>query len=66
LQIKVVASFRLHVDPLIANETFFANRSEQLAALAVHHAVPAAHQSREFSVAGGLLSYGGETRESHG
>jgi len=51
---------------VIANETFFANRSEQLAALSVHYAVPAAHQSREFAVAGGLLSYGGDTRESHG
>jgi putative tryptophan/tyrosine transport system substrate-binding protein len=50
---------------VIANETFFANRSELLAALSVRYAVPAAHQSREFVAAGGLLSYGGDTRESH-
>jgi putative tryptophan/tyrosine transport system substrate-binding protein len=31
---------------------------EQLAALASHHAVPAIGESREFAVAGGLLSYG--------
>jgi putative ABC transport system substrate-binding protein len=51
---------------VIANETFFANRSEQLAALSVRYGVPTAHQSREFAVAGGLLAYGGNTKESHG
>jgi putative tryptophan/tyrosine transport system substrate-binding protein len=51
---------------VIANETYYALRSEQLAAVAVRHAVPAVHQSREFAVAGGLMGYGGSTRESHG
>ena len=51
---------------VIANETFFANRSEQLAALSVRHALPTAHQSREFAVAGGLLGYGRNIKESHG
>jgi putative ABC transport system substrate-binding protein len=51
---------------VIANETFFANRSEQLAALTLRYAVPAVHQSREFALAGGLLSYGGSVVESHG
>jgi putative ABC transport system substrate-binding protein len=50
---------------VIANETFFANRSERLAALAQRHAVPAVHQSREFALAGGLMSYGGDVMESH-
>jgi putative tryptophan/tyrosine transport system substrate-binding protein len=50
---------------VIANETFFANRSAQLAALAVRHAMPAVHQSREFAMAGGLMSYGGSVTESH-
>src|ERR1700704_5799320 len=50
---------------VIANETFFANRSEQLAALTLRHRVPAVHQSREFVLAGGLLSYGGSVRQSH-
>jgi putative ABC transport system substrate-binding protein len=48
----------------IANETFF-NRPLQLAALAVKHAVPTAHQSPEFARAGGLMSYGGSVAESH-
>jgi putative ABC transport system substrate-binding protein len=50
---------------VIANETFFASRSEQLAALTLRHRVPAVHQSREFVSAGGLLSYGGSVRQSH-
>lgn len=48
----------------IANETFF-NRPAQLAALSVKHAVPTAHQSREFALAGGLMSYGGIVADSH-
>jgi putative ABC transport system substrate-binding protein len=51
---------------VIANETFFASRSEQLAALALRHRVAAVHQSREFVSAGGLLSYGGSVKQSHG
>ena len=37
---------------VIANETFFANRSERLAALSRRYAVPAVHQSREFAGGG--------------
>ena len=57
---------KLHVAGLvIANETFFANRSERLAALATQYAMPAVHQSREFVLAGGLMSYGGSIKQSH-
>jgi putative tryptophan/tyrosine transport system substrate-binding protein len=49
---------------VIANETFFANRGEQLAALALRHALPAVHQ-REFAAAGGLIGYGGDVTQSH-
>jgi len=38
---------------------------EALAALAVRHAVPAIHQSRDFAIAGGLMSYAGSFLESH-
>jgi putative tryptophan/tyrosine transport system substrate-binding protein len=44
---------------VIGNDAFFNSRSEQLAALAVRHAVPAIHAYREFAAAGGLMSYGG-------
>jgi putative tryptophan/tyrosine transport system substrate-binding protein len=40
-------------------DTFLISRSEQLAALTVHHAVPTIFQFREFAAAGGLMSYGG-------
>jgi putative tryptophan/tyrosine transport system substrate-binding protein len=44
---------------VITPDTFFTARSEQLAALTVRHAVPAIYQNREFTAAGGLMSYGG-------
>jgi len=50
---------------VIANDIYYALRSERLGALAQRHAVPAAHQSREFAVAGGLIGYGGDVAESH-
>jgi putative tryptophan/tyrosine transport system substrate-binding protein len=43
----------------------FTGHSEQLAALASYHAVPAIYDSREFVVAGGLLSYGGSHTDAY-
>jgi ABC-type uncharacterized transport system substrate-binding protein len=50
---------------LIGPDTLFASRSEQLAALALRHAVPTIYQDRDFTVAGGLLSYGTDFRETY-
>ncbi len=50
---------------VVANETAFSVRARQLGALAARYAVPAVHQSREFAVGGGLMSYGGSVAESH-
>jgi putative ABC transport system substrate-binding protein len=50
---------------VIASDTFLGTHGEQLAALAVRHAMPAVHQSRDFTIAGGLMSYGGSFVESH-
>ena len=50
---------------VVASDGFFATHSEQLAALTVRHAMPAIHQSRDFCIAGGLMSYGGNFVESH-
>ncbi|WP_219340763.1 ABC transporter substrate binding protein, partial [Escherichia fergusonii] len=44
---------------------YFAYRSELLALLATRHAVPAMTQSRDFPLAGGLMSYGGDFSQSH-
>ena len=43
---------------IIGADTFLNARSEQLAALAVRHAIPSISPYREFTRAGGLMSYG--------
>ena len=49
----------LHVGGLIIGaDTFLNTRSERLAALAVRHAIPSISPYREFTRAGGLMSYG--------
>jgi putative tryptophan/tyrosine transport system substrate-binding protein len=53
------ALVRLQANGLvIANDPFFTSWSEQLAALALRHAVPAIYEFRAFVAAGGLMSYG--------
>jgi ABC-type uncharacterized transport system substrate-binding protein len=48
---------------MIGTDGFFVDRSEQLGALTVRHAVPTIFQYREFAAAGGLMSYGGSRTE---
>ena len=50
---------------VIGADPFFNSRSEQLAALALRHAVPAIYQYREFAAAGGLMSYGGSLTDAY-
>jgi len=50
---------------VISADALFTSQSQQLAALAVRHAVPAVHARREFAMAGGLLSYGSEITDSY-
>jgi putative ABC transport system substrate-binding protein len=50
---------------VIGSGAFFTSRSEQLGALTVGYAVPAIHDKREFAVAGGLVSYGGNIADSY-
>ncbi|MFZ0350336.1 MAG: ABC transporter substrate-binding protein [Pseudolabrys sp.] len=57
---------QLHAGGLVvAPDIIFNSRAQQLAALTLKHAVPAVHTVREFAVAGGLMSYGGDIRETH-
>jgi putative ABC transport system substrate-binding protein len=50
---------------VIGSDVFFPSRSQQLAALAIRHAVPTVFENREFVAAGGLASYGGSIRDAY-
>jgi putative tryptophan/tyrosine transport system substrate-binding protein len=48
-----------HVGALVvASDSFFSNRRQQIVALASRHAVATIYDWREFAVSGGLISYG--------
>ncbi|MGA9035601.1 MAG: ABC transporter substrate-binding protein [Pseudolabrys sp.] len=50
---------------VIGPDVFFTSQREQLAALALRHAVPAIYQYHEFVAAGGLISYGAEITDAY-
>ena len=50
---------------VINNDAFFLSRIEQLAALTVRHSVPTISAYREFTTAGGLMSYGGSLTDAY-
>jgi putative ABC transport system substrate-binding protein len=43
---------------LVSDSNFYSRRTEELAALAARHAMPAIFPFREYALAGGLMSYG--------
>jgi putative ABC transport system substrate-binding protein len=49
----------------IQTNAFFVNRNEQLAALALRHAVPTIFQYREFPAAGGLMRTGEDLADAY-
>ena len=56
----------LRASGLVINpDPFFISRNEQLAALALRHAVPAIYESREFVVAGGLAADGANLSDAY-
>ena len=50
---------------VIGTDGLFISRSEHLAALTVRHGMPAIFQFREFTAAGGLMSYGGSLADMY-
>jgi len=50
---------------VFTSDPYFAFRSQRLASLATRYGVPAITQSRDFPIAGGLMSYGGDFTQSH-
>jgi putative ABC transport system substrate-binding protein len=50
---------------VLGPDVFFNSHIEQIAALAIRHAVPTIYQYRPFVDAGGLLSYGSDETESY-
>ena len=50
---------------VIAPDPFFVSRIKSLAGLALHHALAAAFEFRQFAAAGGLMSYGGSLADSY-
>ncbi len=50
---------------VIGGDAFFTGHSDELAALALRHTMPAIYQRREFAVAGGLMAYGTNLADTH-
>jgi putative ABC transport system substrate-binding protein len=63
LEASFAAFSQQHVGAVLASDSaFYTRRMEQLAALAARHALPAIYGTREFALAGGLMSYGSSIR----
>jgi hypothetical protein len=48
---------------VVSGEAFFLTQRNQLVELAAQHAIPTIYAYREFPIAGGLMSYGGDYTE---
>jgi putative ABC transport system substrate-binding protein len=57
---------QMHADALlVASDPFFFTRVAQLVVLAARHVIPTMYSRREFTVAGGLISYGASQTDAY-
>ena len=50
---------------IVSSDPVFANRREQVVALAARHAVPAIYEAREYTASGGLMNYGTSVADAY-
>jgi putative tryptophan/tyrosine transport system substrate-binding protein len=50
---------------VIGADPYLTSRSDEIAALAIHYAIPTSHELRDFVVAGGLMSYGADLNDAY-
>lgn len=50
---------------IVAADPFYSARASQLVVLSARHAIPAIYSNREFTAAGGLISYGNSVSDAH-
>jgi putative ABC transport system substrate-binding protein len=50
---------------VLTGDTFFTTHQDQIVALAIRHGVPTIEQTREFTGAGGLMSYGTDYQDGY-
>ena len=57
---------QMHADALlVASDPFLFARAAQLVVLAARHVIPTAYSRREFTIAGGLMSYGANQTDAY-
>jgi putative tryptophan/tyrosine transport system substrate-binding protein len=61
----MAAQLRAAALVISGGDPLFVSHAAQLGALALRHSVPAIFQFREFAAAGGLMSYGGDARDTY-
>ena len=49
----------------VTSNAFFLNQRDQIVALAARHAVPTIYSTREYTAAGGLMSYGNSLTDAY-